>query len=129
MDTDYSNNYNMSDPKSKLYKNSLFAIGWLVIILAACDALSWAGSIQTMHAIHDFGVIAAKATYKTMLTVPPFILVSACFLYASHRSEQGWMRRVYWLLLGVSLLIWLLTFRDFCIQPTRGWSIILGQKN
>jgi hypothetical protein len=107
-----------------LLRRSCFALGWALLGIAVLQALTWLFACP--HA-HDFGVMAAEATYNTMLVLPPFLLASACFLYVARRVDGLWARRLYWMLFVLTLLIWSLTFKDFYVQPTRGWEIFLGR--
>ena len=103
------------------------ALAWSLIVLAGLLALDWLVSIGMLHAVRDFGFMAAKATYSVLWLLPVFISVSVTMMYLSHRGEGTWSHRIYWAFLGTTLFVWLLAISDFAFRPTRGWQLFLGQ--
>ncbi len=108
---------------TQLCRRGFFAASWLCLGFAAFCAVVWYFWCPVSR---DFGVIRAQATFDTMRVIPPFLLASAVLLRLSRRAEHRYPRLLYWVLVAVTMFVWLLTFKDFYERPTRGWDIILG---
>jgi peptidoglycan/LPS O-acetylase OafA/YrhL len=108
----------------RLLQNCAFVIGWLLLSLALLQAVMW---FFWCPQSSDGGVLEAKATYSTMLGVPPFLLGSACFLFLSRKTNPLWVRRLYWISFGAALVVCLTAFKHLCdMERMEGWAIVLG---
>src|SRR5712691_827065 len=96
--------------RARISQRSCSVGGWLCLAFAAFTAITWYFWCPLSG---DFGVIQARATYNTMVMIPPFVFGSGCLLYLARRIEHRFAHFFYWLLLAITVLIWFLTFRDF----------------
>ena len=100
--------------------------GWILLIVAALDALAWVMDYPTARgAIHDFGVEAARVCYYTVLSIPPFLAASALMRFLCRRPDQAPARYIYWGIFGFVLLTWFCAYGEL-FRPTKGRDIFLG---
>jgi len=99
--------------------------GWLLVGLAALDALAWFLSYPTARGIRDFGVEAARVSYYAVLSIPPLLVVSALLRFSCRCQETTVARYIFWGLFGFTLLLWLFAYGGL-FRPTKGRDIFLG---
>ena len=89
------------------------ALGWFLMILAVVGGLLWAMSLPSLHRIQDFGIQSAHVTHTMLWLLPLLAISSASLLCCSHRAT----RRLYLVLLGVTILVWGVALWDFRFHP------------
>lgn len=115
----------MPEAPIKSVQRASNATGWLLLLVAALDGLSWLMAYPSARAVHDFGVEAARVCYLAVLSIPPLVLASAFLRFVSRRPDRAFARSAYWTIFGLALLMWLFAFGGL-FRPTKGRDLFLG---